>query len=161
MHIQNDPSFFLTNKIGAPQGEELGLIKPLSEQLFSCSDTLSSRKAPMIRMPVATDAAPANVLNFWPDSTVLGCMATSSVIAPRLACVLPLSHVAFALFLERSSYFLFLFCLTFSIRMGKATDILCNLVYLSENILEHINIFISHHFLRVVPLAMALSLFQE
>nr|GFD31076.1 hypothetical protein [Tanacetum cinerariifolium] len=33
-----DPSFFLTNKTGAPQGEELGLIKPLSDSSFSCSD---------------------------------------------------------------------------------------------------------------------------
>ncbi|GJS89364.1 hypothetical protein Tco_0772000 [Tanacetum coccineum] len=38
MHIQNDPSFFLTNKTGAPQGEELGLINPLSDSSFSCSD---------------------------------------------------------------------------------------------------------------------------
>ncbi|GJX36298.1 hypothetical protein Tco_0247855 [Tanacetum coccineum] len=33
MHILNDPSFFLTNKIRAPQGEELGLMKPLLEAL--------------------------------------------------------------------------------------------------------------------------------
>ncbi|GKG13416.1 hypothetical protein Tco_0350376, partial [Tanacetum coccineum] len=32
MHIRNDPSFFLTNKTGAPQGEELDLIKPLCQQ---------------------------------------------------------------------------------------------------------------------------------
>nr|GFD19975.1 hypothetical protein [Tanacetum cinerariifolium] len=32
------PSFFLTNKTGAPQGEELGLIKPLSKSSCSCSD---------------------------------------------------------------------------------------------------------------------------
>ncbi|GKC85825.1 hypothetical protein Tco_1141542 [Tanacetum coccineum] len=38
MHILNDPSFFLTNKTGAPQGEELGLMKPLSESSCSCSD---------------------------------------------------------------------------------------------------------------------------
>nr|GEY27068.1 hypothetical protein [Tanacetum cinerariifolium] len=38
MHILNEPSFFLTNKTGAPQGEELGLIKPLSESSCSCSD---------------------------------------------------------------------------------------------------------------------------
>nr|GEY97601.1 ribonuclease H-like domain-containing protein [Tanacetum cinerariifolium] len=38
MHIRNDPSFFLTNRTGAPQGEELGLIKPLSDSSFSCSD---------------------------------------------------------------------------------------------------------------------------
>ncbi|GJY61957.1 hypothetical protein Tco_0462614 [Tanacetum coccineum] len=33
MHIRNDPSFFLTNRTGAPHGDELGLIKPLSEAL--------------------------------------------------------------------------------------------------------------------------------
>ncbi|GKC49619.1 hypothetical protein Tco_1072364 [Tanacetum coccineum] len=38
MHILNDPSFFLTNKIGAPQGEELGLMKHLSKSSGSCSD---------------------------------------------------------------------------------------------------------------------------
>nr|GFA56119.1 putative reverse transcriptase domain-containing protein [Tanacetum cinerariifolium] len=37
MHIRNDPSFFLTNRTGAPQGKELGLIKPLSDSSFSCS----------------------------------------------------------------------------------------------------------------------------
>ncbi|GJS33338.1 hypothetical protein Tco_0531720 [Tanacetum coccineum] len=48
MHIRNDPSFFLTNKTGAPQGEELGLTKPLSGKSFSCSKggkiTLSSEE---------------------------------------------------------------------------------------------------------------------
>ncbi|GJZ24667.1 hypothetical protein Tco_0562126 [Tanacetum coccineum] len=38
MHILNDPSFFLTNKTGAPQGEELGLMNHLSESSFSCSN---------------------------------------------------------------------------------------------------------------------------
>ncbi|GJR21118.1 hypothetical protein Tco_0969645 [Tanacetum coccineum] len=38
MHILNDPSFFLTNKTGAPQGEELGLMNPLSESSCNCSD---------------------------------------------------------------------------------------------------------------------------
>ncbi|GKC52645.1 hypothetical protein Tco_1075390, partial [Tanacetum coccineum] len=38
MHILNDPSFFLTNKTGTPQGEELGLMKPLSEISYSCSN---------------------------------------------------------------------------------------------------------------------------
>ncbi|GJY43805.1 hypothetical protein Tco_0432018 [Tanacetum coccineum] len=38
MHIWNDPSFFSTNKTGDPQGEELGLIRPLSDSSFSCSD---------------------------------------------------------------------------------------------------------------------------
>ncbi|GKF05017.1 hypothetical protein Tco_0035685 [Tanacetum coccineum] len=39
MHILNDPSFFLTNKTGAPQGEELGLMNPLSESSCNCSDS--------------------------------------------------------------------------------------------------------------------------
>ncbi|GKE38427.1 hypothetical protein Tco_1461832, partial [Tanacetum coccineum] len=38
MHILNDPSFFLTNKTGAPQVEELGLMNPLSESSCNCSD---------------------------------------------------------------------------------------------------------------------------
>ncbi|GKC99284.1 hypothetical protein Tco_1169559, partial [Tanacetum coccineum] len=32
------PSFFLINKTGDPQGEELGLMKPLSESSCSCSN---------------------------------------------------------------------------------------------------------------------------
>nr|GEY99638.1 putative reverse transcriptase domain-containing protein [Tanacetum cinerariifolium] len=35
--VKKDPSFFLTNMTGAPQGEELGLIKPLSISSCSCS----------------------------------------------------------------------------------------------------------------------------
>ncbi|GJW26237.1 hypothetical protein Tco_0040048 [Tanacetum coccineum] len=38
MHILNDPSFFLTNKTEASQGEELGLMESLSESSCSCSD---------------------------------------------------------------------------------------------------------------------------
>nr|GFB95982.1 hypothetical protein [Tanacetum cinerariifolium] len=38
MHILNEPSFFLTNKTGAPQGEELGLMKPFSKSSYNCSD---------------------------------------------------------------------------------------------------------------------------
>nr|GFA77570.1 hypothetical protein [Tanacetum cinerariifolium] len=38
MHILNEPSFFLTNKTGVSQGEELGLIKPSSKNSCSCSD---------------------------------------------------------------------------------------------------------------------------
>ncbi|GKF24428.1 hypothetical protein Tco_0076750 [Tanacetum coccineum] len=37
MHIRKDPSFFFTNKTGAPQGEELGLMKPLFVSSYSCS----------------------------------------------------------------------------------------------------------------------------
>ncbi|GKF55572.1 hypothetical protein Tco_0165912, partial [Tanacetum coccineum] len=36
--ILNDPSFFLANKTGAPQAEELGLMNPLSESSCNCSD---------------------------------------------------------------------------------------------------------------------------
>ncbi|GJY23025.1 hypothetical protein Tco_0396683 [Tanacetum coccineum] len=46
MHIRNDPSFFLTNKTGAPQGEELGLIKPLSDSSFQ---KVPIDKAPELR----------------------------------------------------------------------------------------------------------------
>nr|GFC32717.1 hypothetical protein [Tanacetum cinerariifolium] len=38
MHILNDQSFFLTNETGAPQGEELGLMKPLSKSSCNCFD---------------------------------------------------------------------------------------------------------------------------
>ncbi|GJT00902.1 hypothetical protein Tco_0822071 [Tanacetum coccineum] len=37
MHNRKDQSFFFTNRTGAPQGEELGLIKPLSVSSYSCS----------------------------------------------------------------------------------------------------------------------------
>ncbi|KAJ0483209.1 hypothetical protein HanIR_Chr13g0662401 [Helianthus annuus] len=36
MHRRIEPSFFLTNKIGAPQGDELGLIKPLANKSSNC-----------------------------------------------------------------------------------------------------------------------------
>ncbi|MFS7938455.1 hypothetical protein Hanom_Chr05g00439911 [Helianthus anomalus] len=35
MHIRNDPSFFLTKRTGAPQGEVLGRIKPFSSSSWS------------------------------------------------------------------------------------------------------------------------------
>ena len=37
MHICNVPSFLRTNRIGAPHGETLGLIKPLSKRSLSFS----------------------------------------------------------------------------------------------------------------------------
>ncbi|KAJ0575668.1 hypothetical protein HanIR_Chr05g0215391 [Helianthus annuus] len=41
-----EPSFFFTNKTGAPQGETLGLIKPSSNNSCNCSlSSLSSRGA--------------------------------------------------------------------------------------------------------------------
>ncbi|KAJ0545692.1 hypothetical protein HanRHA438_Chr08g0337471 [Helianthus annuus] len=36
MHRCIEPSFFLTNRIGAPQGDELGLTKPLASRSSSC-----------------------------------------------------------------------------------------------------------------------------
>lgn len=35
MHILSDPSFFLTNKTGAPYGDLLGLMKPFSTNSLS------------------------------------------------------------------------------------------------------------------------------
>ena len=40
MHNLNDPSFFFTNNTGAPQGEVLGLMNPLSSR--SCNYAFSS-----------------------------------------------------------------------------------------------------------------------
>ena len=42
MHIRNDPSFFLTNKIGAPYGEVLGLIHPFYRNSSSYLRTSAS-----------------------------------------------------------------------------------------------------------------------
>ncbi|MFS7970995.1 hypothetical protein Hanom_Chr09g00827531 [Helianthus anomalus] len=36
MHKRIDPSFFFTNRIGAPQGEELGWMKPFSSNSSNC-----------------------------------------------------------------------------------------------------------------------------
>ncbi|GJY89944.1 hypothetical protein Tco_0505140 [Tanacetum coccineum] len=43
MHIRNDPSFFLTNKTEASQGEELGILKPCRKALAVDLTILSSR----------------------------------------------------------------------------------------------------------------------
>ncbi|GJZ41794.1 hypothetical protein Tco_0588680 [Tanacetum coccineum] len=59
-----DPSFFLTNKTGAPQGEELGLIKPLSDSSFSCSDnSFIWIGVHSIKFARATGAAPGYQIN--------------------------------------------------------------------------------------------------
>ncbi|GJR48793.1 hypothetical protein Tco_1316896 [Tanacetum coccineum] len=49
-----------TKQDGAPQGEELGLIKPLLDSSFSCSDKLFSLQegAKSIKAPKATGASP-------------------------------------------------------------------------------------------------------
>nr|GFC61311.1 hypothetical protein [Tanacetum cinerariifolium] len=63
MHIRNDPSFFLTNRTGAPQGEELGPIKPLSDSSFSCSD-----KSFIPKGARAMGVAPVHEMVFSQDS---------------------------------------------------------------------------------------------
>ncbi|KAK4737145.1 hypothetical protein R3W88_000842 [Solanum pinnatisectum] len=46
MHILRELSFFFTNNTGAPHGEILGLMKPLSRRSFNCSfNSLSSAGA--------------------------------------------------------------------------------------------------------------------
>ncbi|MFS8024697.1 hypothetical protein Hanom_Chr16g01466431 [Helianthus anomalus] len=42
MHILKVPSFFFTNNTGAPQGEELGRMKPFSKSSCNCFDSSSS-----------------------------------------------------------------------------------------------------------------------
>nr|GEU94593.1 reverse transcriptase domain-containing protein [Tanacetum cinerariifolium] len=42
MHILKEPSFFFTNNTGAPQGDELGRMKPLSWSSLSCPDNFSN-----------------------------------------------------------------------------------------------------------------------
>ncbi|GKF37233.1 hypothetical protein Tco_0113991, partial [Tanacetum coccineum] len=58
MHIRNDPSFFLTNKTEAPQGEELGLMKPLLESSWSWSDNSFISDGANRQGARATGAAP-------------------------------------------------------------------------------------------------------
>ncbi|KAJ0568588.1 hypothetical protein HanIR_Chr06g0297881 [Helianthus annuus] len=41
MHILKVPSFFFTKGTGAPQGEEIGRINPLSKISCSCVDSSS------------------------------------------------------------------------------------------------------------------------
>src|ERR1700754_3617162 len=45
MHIRSDPSFFLTKRIGAPNGALLGIIKPASCSFVSCDFNSSSMGA--------------------------------------------------------------------------------------------------------------------
>nr|GEZ86878.1 hypothetical protein HannXRQ_Chr14g0442131 [Tanacetum cinerariifolium] len=64
MHILNDPSFFLTNKTGAPQGEELGIMKPLSKSSCSCSDNSFISNGANRYGAQATGAAPG-IKSIW------------------------------------------------------------------------------------------------
>nr|GFB55605.1 hypothetical protein [Tanacetum cinerariifolium] len=52
MHILNDPSFFLTNRTGAPQGEELCLKSLCQTALSAVPTSLSFRKAPVDKVSV-------------------------------------------------------------------------------------------------------------
>ncbi|MFS7962904.1 hypothetical protein Hanom_Chr08g00731961 [Helianthus anomalus] len=52
------PSFFLTNKTGAPQGEKLGRIKPLSNNSCSCVDNSCISDGASLYGALATGAAP-------------------------------------------------------------------------------------------------------
>ncbi|GKE75297.1 hypothetical protein Tco_1537338 [Tanacetum coccineum] len=64
MHILNDPSFFLTNKTRAPQGKELGLMKPLSESSCSYSDNSFISDGANRYGAQATGAAPG-IKSIW------------------------------------------------------------------------------------------------
>ncbi|GJY24312.1 hypothetical protein Tco_0397970, partial [Tanacetum coccineum] len=71
MHIQNDPSFFLTNKTRAPQGEELGLIKPFSDSSCSCSDNSFISEGANRYGARATGAAPG-IESIWNSTCRVG-----------------------------------------------------------------------------------------
>ncbi|GJY02615.1 hypothetical protein Tco_0360767 [Tanacetum coccineum] len=64
MHILNDPSFFLTNKTGAPQGEELGLMNPLLKSSCNCSDNSFISDGASRYGARATGAAPG-IKSIW------------------------------------------------------------------------------------------------
>ncbi|GKG26886.1 hypothetical protein Tco_0402589, partial [Tanacetum coccineum] len=71
MHIMNDPSFFLTNKTGAPQGEELGLLNPLSKRSCSCSDNSFISDGANRYGARATGAAPG-IKSIWNSTSRVG-----------------------------------------------------------------------------------------
>nr|GFC60719.1 hypothetical protein [Tanacetum cinerariifolium] len=58
------PSFFLTNKTRAPQGEELGLMKPLSESSYSFFDNSFILNGANRYWARATGAAPG-IRSIW------------------------------------------------------------------------------------------------
>ncbi|KAJ0588125.1 hypothetical protein HanIR_Chr04g0170971 [Helianthus annuus] len=61
MHRRIDPSFFLTNKIGAPQGDELGLIKPLAKRSSNCVLNSFISVGANLYGALATGAAPGMI----------------------------------------------------------------------------------------------------
>ena len=58
MHILRDPSFLFTNKTGVPQGEILGLIKPLSSNLLFEPSNLSIWPEPTDKEKLKWDMYP-------------------------------------------------------------------------------------------------------
>ncbi|GJW28805.1 hypothetical protein Tco_0045680 [Tanacetum coccineum] len=69
--ILNDPSFFLTKKTRAPQGEELGLMKPFSESSYSCSDNSFILDRTNRYGAQATGAAPG-IKSIWNSTGRIG-----------------------------------------------------------------------------------------
>ncbi|KAJ0547374.1 hypothetical protein HanIR_Chr08g0371501 [Helianthus annuus] len=65
MHRRIDPSFFLTNRIGAPHGDELGLMKPLVSKSSSCVLNSFISVGANLYGALATGAAPGmmSILN--------------------------------------------------------------------------------------------------
>ncbi|KAF5793856.1 hypothetical protein HanXRQr2_Chr08g0321631 [Helianthus annuus] len=61
MHRRIEPSFFLTNKIGAPQGDELGLIKPLAKSSSNCVLNSFISVGANLYGALATGAAPGMI----------------------------------------------------------------------------------------------------
>ncbi|GKE00378.1 hypothetical protein Tco_1388361, partial [Tanacetum coccineum] len=53
-----DPSFFMTNKTRAPQGEELGLVNPLSEISYNWVDNSCISDRASLYVDRATGATP-------------------------------------------------------------------------------------------------------
>ncbi|GKF85186.1 hypothetical protein Tco_0250084 [Tanacetum coccineum] len=70
MHIRNDPSLFFTNNTGAPHGDELGRIKPFSDNSYSFSDNSFNSDGAKRYGARATGAAP-RIRLIW-NSTCLG-----------------------------------------------------------------------------------------
>ncbi|GKF98355.1 hypothetical protein Tco_0297138 [Tanacetum coccineum] len=78
MRILNDPSFFLTNKTGAPQGEVLGLTNPLSESSCSFIDSSCISDGANRYGDRATGAAPRTKSNWNSTCRVGGSHGKSS-----------------------------------------------------------------------------------
>ncbi|GJU64954.1 hypothetical protein Tco_1246789, partial [Tanacetum coccineum] len=71
MHILNDPSFFLTNKTSAPQGEELGLMNPLSKSSCNFSNNSFISDGSNRYGARATGAAPG-IKSIWNSTSQAG-----------------------------------------------------------------------------------------